>query len=201
MIFGYIRVSTEKQTEENQHYEILQFCSKENIVINHWVYETISGTKSYSIRELGKLLKKAKSGDTIICTELSRLGRELFMIMEILRKCMDKGCKVWTIKEGYRLGGDIQSKVMAFAFGLSAELERQLISQRTKEALRCKKAAGIKLGRPVGARTDVRKSKLYPRRAQIQKRLSEGESKRHIAASFDTDSKTLNRFLKKLKQG
>ena len=200
MIVAYIRVSTEKQTEENQHFEIQAFCSKEGIAIDMWVYETISGTKSYSNRELGKLLRKVKSGDTIICTELSRLGRELFMIMDILCKCIEKGCMLWTLKEGYRLGGDIQSKVMAFAFGLSAELERELISQRTKEALRCRKASGIKLGRPKGAKTDVGRSKLYSKRAQILKRLEAGESKRSIASYFHTDSKTLKRFLEKLSE-
>lgn len=198
MIVAYIRVSTEKQTEENQHFEIQAFCSKEGIIVDQWFYETISGTKSYSSRELGKLLKKVKSGDTIICTELSRLGRELFMIMDILCKCIERGCKLWTLKEGYRLGGDIQSKVMAFAFGLSAELERELISQRTKEALRCRKASGMKLGRPAGARTDVKRSKLYSKRAQILRRLAAGESKRSIANLYHTDSKTLNRFLEKL---
>ncbi len=80
------------------------------------------------------MLKKVEKGDVIICSELSRLGRNLFMIMEILNICMTKECKVWTIKDNYRLGDDIQSKVLAFAFGLSAEIERNLISQRTKEA-------------------------------------------------------------------
>ena len=192
--------SRKSAENRNQHFEIQAFCSKEKINVDHWVYETISGTKSYSSRELGKLLRKVKSGDTIICTELSRLGRELFMIMDILCKCIEKGCKLWTLKEGYRLGGDIQSKVMAFAFGLSAELERELISQRTKEALRCRKASGIKLGRPKGAKTDVGRSKLYSKRAQILKRLEAGESKRSIASYFHTDSKTLNRFLEKLSE-
>lgn len=139
MIYGYIRVSTDKQTLENQKFEINKFCKKQNIKIDDWIEETISGTKSYNKRALGELLKNIKKDDLIICAELSRLGRNLFMIMEILNICMTKECKVWTIKDNYRLGDDIQSKVLAFAFGLSAEIERNLISQRTKEALAKKK--------------------------------------------------------------
>ena len=152
MIYGYIRVSSDKQTVENQRFEINNFCSKNELHIDGWIEETISGTRNYNKRELGKLLKRVKKDDLIICAELSRLGRSLFMIMEILNICMTKECKVWTIKDNYRLGEDIQSKVLAFAFGLSAEIERDLISQRTKEALagkrrRAQNLAGLKAAR------------------------------------------------------
>ena len=150
MIYGYIRVSSDKQTVENQRFEINNFCQRQNLAVDGWIEETISGTKAYSKRELGKLLKKVKKDDLIICAELSRLGRSLFMIMEILNICMSRECKVWTIKDNYRLGEDIQSKVLAFAFGLSAEIERNLISQRTREALTRLRAEGKTLGRPVG---------------------------------------------------
>ena len=136
MVYGYIRVSSDKQTVENQRFEINKFCEKQNIVINDWIEETISGTKNYTKRQLGRLLRKVHKDDIIICSELSRLGRNLFMIMEILNICMTKECRVWTIKDNYRLGDDIQSKVLAFAFGLSAEIERNLISQRTKKLWR-----------------------------------------------------------------
>lgn len=139
MIYGYIRVSSDKQTVENQRFEINNFCERENIKIDGWIEETISGTKAYNKRQLGTLLRRIQKDDLIICAELSRLGRNLFMIMEILNICMTKECRVWTIKDNYRLGEDIQSKVLAFAFGLSAEIERNLISQRTKEALARKK--------------------------------------------------------------
>lgn len=145
MVYGYIRVSTDKQTVENQRYEINAFAVKEKIEISAWFEETISGCKDYETRKLGKLLSKMKPGDIMICTELSRLGRSLFMIMSILNLCMKQNVRVWTIKDNYRLGSDISSKVLAFAFGLSAEIERNLISQRTKEALARKKAEGIKL--------------------------------------------------------
>ena len=157
MIYGYIRVSSDKQTVENQRFEINNFCIKNSILIDGWIEETISGTKNYNKRELGKLLRKVRKDDLIICAELSRLGRNLFMIMEILNICMTKECRVWTIKDNYRLGEDIQSKVLAFAFGLSAEIERNLISQRTKEALARKKAEGMVLGRPKGSKNTKRK--------------------------------------------
>src|SRR5574344_1907416 len=150
MSYGYIRVSTDKQTVENQRFEINNFCKKEKLQVDGWIEETISGTKNYDKRKLGALLNQVKKNDLIICAELSRLGRNLFMIMEILNICMNKECKVWTIKDNYRLGDDIQSKVLAFAFGLSAEIERNLISQRTKEALARLKAEGKPIGRNMG---------------------------------------------------
>lgn len=133
MTYGYIRVSTDKQTVENQRFEINEFCDKQDIIIDGWINETISGTRNYTKRELGKLLNEVQKDDLIICAELSRLGRSLFMIMEILNLCMKKECRVWTVKENYKLGDSIESKVLAFAFGLSAEIERNLISQRTKK--------------------------------------------------------------------
>ena len=196
MNYGYIRVSSNKQTVENQRFEITNFCIENHLSINGWIEETISGTKSVDKRRLGKLLKKVKRDDLIICAELSRLGRNLFMIMEILNICMGKGCRVWTIKEGYRLGDDIPSKVLAFAFGLSAEIERRVISQRTKEALARKKAEGTKLGRPAGKPNAPQKHKLYHKRDLIKKLLSTGTSKYEIARICKVDRKTLYRFLR-----
>ena len=196
MTYGYIRVSSDKQTVENQRFEINRFCWRENMNIDGWIEETISGTKSYNKRELGKLLGEVQKDDIIICTELSRLGRNLFMIMEILNLCMTKECKVWTIKDNYRLGDDIQSKVLAFAFGLSAEIERNLISQRTKEALARKKAEGVTLGRPKGKETAPEKYKLYSKTALISELLKENISKRQIAKLCKVDRNTLARFIK-----
>jgi DNA invertase Pin-like site-specific DNA recombinase len=105
------------------------------MVVNKWIEETISGTKTVQERKLGKLLKKMKREDILVCAELSQLGRNLLMIMGILNECMNRDIQVWTIKDNYCLGSDINSKVLAFAFGLSAEIERNLISQRTKEVL------------------------------------------------------------------
>lgn len=196
MIYGYIRVSSDKQTVENQRFEINNFCKQQTLSIDGWIEETISGTKSYNKRELGKLLRKVQKDDLIICAELSRLGRNLFMIMEILNICMTKECRVWTIKDGYRLGEDIQSKVLAFAFGLSAEIERNLISQRTKEALARKRAEGIVLGRPKGKKNSPDKYKLSGKINLIRELLNAGVSKRKIAKICKVDRNTLARFIK-----
>ena len=195
MIYGYIRVSSDKQTVENQRFEINNFCKRQSMKIDGWIEETISGTKAYNKRELGKLLKRVQQDDLIICAELSRLGRNLFMIMEILNLCMNKECRVWTIKDNYRLGDDIQSKVLAFAFGLSAEIERNLISQRTKEALARKRQEGVVLGRPKGRRSAPNKYRLYAKRNLISEMLKANISKRRIASLCKVDRKTLDRFI------
>lgn len=195
MIYGYIRVSSDKQTVENQRFEIGQFADQKNINIGGWIEETISGTKNYDKRKLGKLLRKVQAGDLIICSELSRLGRSLFMIMDILNICMNKNCKVWTVKDGYRLGDDIQSKVLAFAFGLSAEIERNLISQRTREALARKRAEGVVLGRPVGS-TRPQSFKLYGKDDQIARCMDRGMSQVKIAKKLGVHRITLASFIK-----
>lgn len=196
MIYGYIRVSSDKQTVENQRFEINKFCKCNNLYIDGWIEETISGMKSYTKRQLGILLKRVKKNDIIICAELSRLGRNLFMIMEILNICMNKECSVWTIKDNYRLGEDIQSKVLAFAFGLSAEIERNLISQRTKEALARKKDEGVVLGRPKGKTSAPNKYKLYGKEELIRKLQKNKISKCKIAKICKVNRNTLDRYIK-----
>lgn len=195
MIYGYIRVSSDKQTVENQRFEINNFCTREKLTIDGWIEETISGTKSYNKRELGKLLQSVQKGDLIICAELSRLGRNLFMIMEILNICMTKECRVWTIKDNYRLGDDIQSKVLAFAFGLSAEIERNLISQRTKEALARLKSEGKRLGRSIGKRNNSLNDVCVSRHEYILKQLDNGVSIPQIAKRIKVARGTLYRYL------
>ena len=193
MVYGYIRVSTDKQTVENQRFEINNFCERNNIQIDQWFEETISGTKEPEKRALGKLLRKLKKDDILICSELSRLGRSLFMIMDVLSACMKKEIQLWTIKDNYRLGNDISSKVLAFAFGLSAEIERNLISQRTKEALARAKAEGKVLGRPVGAKSS--RVKLTGCENQIKQMLSKKIPKKHIAKKMKVDRNTLQKFI------
>ena len=196
MIYGYIRVSTDRQTVENQRFEINQFCEKQQIVVNKWIEETISGTKEVQERQLGKLLKRMKKGDVLICSELSRLGRNLLMIMGVLNECMNRDIQVWTIKDNYRLGSDINSKVLAFAFGLSAEIERNLISQRTKEALARKKAEGVVLGRPKGIKSA--KTKLTGQEKQIKELLEKKVSYSAIGRILGVHRLTVSSFVKKI---
>ncbi len=157
MIYGYIRISTDKQHQENQKFEIEQFATTNNLLIDDWIEETISSKKPLEERKLGKLIKKLKSNDILITSEISRIGRNLLQIMSILHYCMNVGCQVWTIKDNYRLGNDIQSKILAFAFGLSAEIERNLISQRTKQCLARLKAENKHIGRPIGSKNSITK--------------------------------------------
>jgi len=194
MIYAYIRVSSDKQTVKNQRFEINNFCNKNIINIDYWIEETISGTQKLEKRELGKLLKKMKKDDILICSELSRLGRNLLMIMGILNECMNLDVQVWTIKDNYRLGSDINSKVLAFAFGLSAEIERNLISQRTKEALARKRAEGVILGRPKGSKSKVKK--LTGREAEIKTLLDKKISKSAIARILGVHRLTVAEFVK-----
>ena len=191
MIYGYIRVSTDRQTVENQRHEIRTFCRKEGLQVDIWIAETTSGANEVNKRKLGQLLEGVQQGDIIICSEISRLGRSLFMIMEILNHCMTIGVKVWTIKDNYRLGDDISSKVLAFAFGLSAEIERKLISQRTREALRRKKAEGVKLGRPKGPG----KRKLDGKEEEIRRFLEAGISKTRLSKLYNVNNSTFHDFL------
>lgn len=195
MIYGYIRVSTDKQTVENQRFEIMNFANGTNIKIDKWIEETISGNMAVEKRKLGALLKKLNKGDILISSEISRLGRNLMMIMSILNICMQKGIHVWTIKDNYRLGNDINSKELAFAFGLSAEIERNLISQRTKEALARKKNEGAVLGRPKGSKST--RTKLSGKEERIKEMLQEGISKSAIARRMKVSRITLLTFIKK----
>ena len=194
MVYGYIRVSTDKQTVENQRFEINNFCEKNNLNVDKWIEETISGAKDFETRKLGVLLRSMNKRDILICAELSRLGRNLLMIMSILNKCMQKEIQVWTIKDNYKLGSDISSKVLAFAFGLSAEIERNLISQRTKEALARKKSEGVVLGRPKGSKS--KKLKLSGKEKIISNMLNRNLTYKKIAKSLGVHRSTLSTFIK-----
>ena len=194
MIYGYIRVSTDKQTVENQRFEINRFARRKKLVIDRWIQETISGTIDPQKRNLGKLLNHVQPGDVIICSELSRLGRSMFMIMSILNRLMEMNVAVYTVKEGYKLGQDLQSKVLAFAFSISAEIERNLIVERTTEALKRRKAQGIILGRPKGRKNTS--YKLSDKKEEIIKFLEDGYTKTFIIKYYGISSATLYNFLR-----
>lgn len=192
MIYGYCRISTSHQTVLNQRHEIQTFADKNNIKIDKWVDEIISSRKHLDERKLGKILKKLKKGDILIASELSRLGRNLLEVMGILQQCLEKDCQIWTLKENYRLGADIQSKVLAFAFGLASEIERQLISERTKNSLQRLKDEGKHLGRPYG----FSYKKLQKRHDKIKELLDKNVSKSEIARLMGCTWQTLHRYIK-----
>lgn len=190
--YAYIRVSTDQQNCSNQRFEIETFAKKNNILIDEWINETISSRKPLEKRKLGKLLQNLKQDDIIITTELSRIARSVVQIFNILQTCLENGCTIITIKEGFHLKADISSKVVAFAFGLSAEIERQMISQRTLESLKRLKTEGKHLGRPFG----MTYRKLKKQHKQIIKLLAKGLSKAEISRLMGCTWQTLNRYLK-----
>lgn len=194
MIYAYIRVSTDIQNYESQRYEILHWCGSKKMEITQFVEETSSGAVSWERRRLGKTIRKMRKGDILVCTELSRLGRNMMMVMSILNTCSQKGIVIYSIKDGFELSDTLNSKIIAFAFSLAAEIERNLISQRTREALAAKKAAGVKLGRPKGA--SAKRDFYIEKSAEIKKRRDSGVTIRALAKELKVHPNTLSRYLK-----
>ena len=191
MIIGYLRVSTGKQHLANQQDEIRRFAESRKLVVDHWVTEVVSGKKSERDRKLGGLLRRLKKNDTLIVTEISRLSRTLTDIMAIMGKCLERGINLYTTKEGYSFDNTINSKVLCFAFGLVAEIERNLISMRTREALALRRAEGMVLGRRYGSYTKL--NVLIENRQAVIAMLDRGKSIgdicRHFGLSRDTFAK------------
>lgn len=182
MIIAYLRVSTGKQFLSNQQEEIRRYAENKNLVIDRWVTEVASGSRKGNDRKLGTLLKQMKRGDTLIVTEVSRLSRTLTDIMGIMGLCLEKGINLYTTKEGYSFDNSINSKVLCFAFGLVAEIERNLISLRTREALALRKAEGVALGRKAGSYT--KRNILVDNAAQIVRMLRQDKSVADICCHF-----------------
>ncbi len=192
MVIAYLRVSTEKQTLENQKNEVDIFANIKNIKIDHYVTEIISG-KKWKDRKLENLVNKLGKGDTIIITELSRLSRNLTDIMRIMGTLLQKGVILYSTKEKYCFDNSINSKVLCFAFGLVAEIERELIAMRTKEALMYRKKEGIVLGRKKGDSKSIKF--LLKRREQIVDRLNKGASIRSLSREYNISNSTIHRFI------
>lgn len=197
MNYAYIRVSTNYQTVQNQKIAIREYAKYHRIRNIIWIAETISGTKNPEKRKLGNLLSAANEGDTIIVTELSRLGRSMMMILDVLQMLLEKNVKVIAIKEGYELGDNIQSKVLAFAFGLSAEIERTLLSERTKQGLERARKMGKQIGRRPGQKP--KKYKLTGKGAYIKRERNNGRSKLSLAKELNVTWITLNKFMQRYK--
>ena len=174
-VYAYIRVSTDRQNNDNQRFQIINYCKEKNLNIDLWIEEIISTGQALKKRKLSRLLKKVKENDILIT-------------------CMKKGCRVWTIKDCYTLGNDIQSKVLAFAFALAAEIEKQLISQRTKQSLARRKAEGKPIGRMKGAKNKTHK--LDGKEAQIEDLFKKGVPIAQIARMMKCHRDTISHFLK-----
>lgn len=194
MIYAYLRVSTEKQTLENQRFEVCNWANDRQITIDEFVEEVMSGGISIGHRKLGTLGSRLKESDILIVPELSRLGRSLLNVMSFLNSCIEKKVRIFSIKENFEFADNINSKVLAFAFSLAAEIERQLISQRTKEALALRKSQGIVLGRPKGKKNSM--LKLTGKEDEIIQLLNKKISKAAIGRLFDVHRMTVDKFIK-----
>ena len=190
---AYLRVSTQEQDLEKNKADILHLANDKKLSHVEWVEEKASGRVAWRKRELGRVLGELEAGDNLIVSELSRLGRSMLQCMEILSIATDKGIHVYAVKGDWQLDESLQSKILAMAFTMAAEIERDLISQRTKEALAARKRSGKPIGRPKGSG----KSKLDKHQDEIERLLSEGSTQKYIAHRFDTTETNLSRWLKK----
>jgi DNA invertase Pin-like site-specific DNA recombinase len=191
-VIGYLRVSTADQNIDKNKADILQLANHHDLGRVRFVEEKISGKVSWRKRKVAEVLESLQANDAIVVSELSRLGRSMLECMEILSVAAQKWINICSVKGNWRLDQSIQSKIIAMAFSM-AEIERDLISQRTKEALRFKKAQGMKLGRPTGPG----KSKLDPYRPEIESLLANGSTQKFIASRYYTTEANLHNWLKK----
>lgn len=189
---AYLRVSSREQDLEKNKADILHLANEKDLGKVIFIEEKISGKISWRKRKIGNLIDELEEGSNILVSELSRLGRSMLECMEILSLATEKGINIYAIKGNWQLDGTIQSKIIAMSFAMAAEIERDLISSRTKEALRAKKAKGEKLGRPKG----IGKSKLDAFRPEIEALLANGSTKRFIANRFNTSEANLHHYIK-----
>lgn len=201
-IYGYLRVSSDEQDVNSQKQGVDQFCTEHGWEIDKYITdEGVSGGKDPDKRNLGPLLKLVQKGDKIVCSEISRLGRDLYMVMDILHFCMEKECVIYTVKDRFVLGDDISSKVLAFAFGLSAEIERQMIRQRTKEGLMLRMKSGVLLGRPIGRCNSEEAQKFGAWKEQLKQMVDWQMSPRQIASVIGCDRNTVARLVQRWNYG
>jgi len=190
---GYLRVSTNEQDLEKNKADILHLANDKNLGRVQWIEEKISGRVHWKKRKISDIINELQPGDNLIVSELSRLGRSMLECMEILSIALHKGIRIYAIKGNWQLDSSIQSKIIAMAFSMATEIERELISQRTKEALRTKVEKGVKLGRPRG----TGKSKLDQYRPEIEALLANGSAQKFIAKRYRTSESNLLRWIRK----
>ena len=190
---AYLRVSTTDQDLDKNKTDILYLANDKGLGRVEWVEEKISGRVSWKKRQIAQVLEGLQEGDNLIVSELSRLGRSMLECMEILSIASQKEVNIYAVKGNWQLDQSIQSKIIAMAFAMAAEIERNLISQRTKEALLAKKRAGVKLGRPRGSG----KSKLDQYRPEIEALLANGSTQKFIASRYHTTEANLSNWMMK----
>jgi DNA invertase Pin-like site-specific DNA recombinase len=190
---AYLRVSTDEQDLEKNKFDILHLANEKGLGKVAWVEETVTSRVSWKKRKIAQVIEELGQGDHLIVSELSRLGRSMLECMEILSIASQKGIRLYAVKGNWQLDNSIQSKIIAMAFSMAAEIERDLISQRTKEALAARKKSGMKLGRPRGAG----RSKLDQYRAEIEALLANGSTQKFIARRYGTTEANLSRWLKR----
>ena len=190
---GYLRVSTAEQDLDKNKAEILALANDKKLGNVDWVEEKVSGVKDWRKRKFGEVFTTLGTGDTVIVSELSRLGRSTLQILEIMKEAKEREVAVHAVKGGWSLNGTMESKIVLMMFAMISEIERDLISQRTKEGLRARKAAGVVLGRPKGPG----KSKLDKHRVEIEALLKNGSTKTFIAKRYGTSVSNLHGWLKR----
>lgn len=194
-VYGYLRVSTEDQDENSQRRGVDEFAAKNGLKIDEYVIDHgLSGAKEFKDRAIGKMIKKLQSGDTVIASEISRIGRRLVLVLDFIKICTEKGVSFFTVKDRYKIEDTLQSKVILTVMGLCAEIERDLIRQRTKEGLARVRAAGIKLGRHEGIRCRINPN-CDKNAKQIVTMINSGISKDMIAREIGVSKATLYRYL------
>lgn len=195
MVYGYVRVSTVKQCTDVQRYEIQKWCRMRGLEVGCWIDEKISGAKSIRVRQIRTVLEEMKPGDTLICTEISRLGRSMQIVFEVMNRCLEKKVELVTLKEGYVLNDTPMSKFILSVYSYAAETERILISERTKEGLAARKREGAVLGRPKGSYS--KQFKLDKYKDCVMKDLENNMPKIKIARKYGCNVSTLYDWLKK----
>ena len=194
--FAYLRVSSDQQDTNNQKFGLLEYCNNRNINPVKFIEDTASGKTTWKERAIGNILEKAIKGDLILVSEISRLGRSTLQVLEILEMAAKKEISVHIAKNHIVIDGSMQSTITATILGLAAQIERDFISSRTKEALAKRKADGFKLGRPKGQSQLL---KLDSFCEEINGYLRKGINKRAISKLIECSPSTLYLWLKRRK--
>lgn len=194
--YAYLRVSTDQQDVANQRHGILEYSNGLSLTNLIFKEDTAPGKKHWKERSLGQMLEEAQPGDTLIFAEVSRMARSTLQVLEILQHCTDNEIAVHIAKQKMRFDGSMQAKITATVLGMAAEIEREFISMRTKEALAARKKNGMILGRPRGI---AEKLKLDEKREVIQDLVNKGVSKRAISKVIECPASTLYDYVRKRK--